>query len=129
MNIYKALLMEHYQHPRNYGDLENADFSSGEYNPSCGDSISMKGHIENNHLKTIRFTAQGCVISVACASLLSEYVHHMSLAAILALDAATMQEITGITLGPLRLKCTLLSLSALKKGIQHYLQQKKEHHA
>ena len=68
MTLYQALLMDHYHHPRNYGTLENPHFESGDMNPSCGDSVSFQGIIENNHLKQIRFTAQGCVISVAAAS-------------------------------------------------------------
>jgi len=112
--------MDHYQNPRNYGSLENPDFNSGEHNPSCGDIIAIQGLIENNQLKTIRFTAQGCVISVASASLLSEYVQGTPLEKISAITPEDMQKIIGITLGPLRLKCALLSLSALQKGIQTY---------
>lgn len=120
MNIYQAVLMEHYQHPRNYGNLENPDFSSGEHNPSCGDLIAIQGLFDHNELKTVRFTAQGCVMSIATASLLSEYVQHKSIENILAIDAQTIQKIIGINLGPLRLKCALLPLFALQAGIKQY---------
>ncbi len=114
--------MDHYQNPRNYGTLENPDFSSGEHNPSCGDIITIQGNIENDRLTKICFTAQGCVISVASASLLTEYAHQKTLETITAITPQQMQEIIGITLGPLRIKCALLSLIALQKGIQNYTQ-------
>ena len=126
MNLYQALLIDHYHHPRNYGTLENPDFSSGEHNPSCGDSISMQGIIENKHLKKIAFTAQGCVISIATASLLTEYVTGLSFEQIEKITPEQLQELVGITLGPLRLKCALLPLHALQKGIADY---KKAHNA
>ncbi len=126
MTLYQALLMDHYHHPRNYGKLENPHFQSGDMNPSCGDSVSLQGIVENNHLKKVCFTAQGCVISIAAASLLTEHVTGLSLDQIEQLTPETMQQLLGITLGPLRLKCALLPLQALQKGIVEF---KKAHHA
>ena len=126
MTLYQALLMDHYHHPRNYGTLENPHFESGDMNPSCGDSVSFQGIIENNHLKQIRFTAQGCVISVAAASLLTEQVIDLPLDQIEKLTPDSTMQLLGITLGPLRLKCALLPLQALQKGIAGF---KKAHHA
>jgi nitrogen fixation protein NifU and related proteins len=130
MNLYQAILMDHYQNPRNYGTLENPDFESGEQNPSCGDTISLQGTINNNHITVLRFIAHGCVISTATASLLTEYVQNASLESIENISPEQLQEIVGITLGPLRLKCALLPLNALKKGIHTYqVQHSQNHHA
>lgn len=130
MNLYQAILMDHYQNPRNYGTLENPDFESGEQNPSCGDTISLQGTVKDNHITALRFIAHGCVISTATASLLTEYVQNAPLETVQNISPEKLQEIVGITLGPLRLKCALLSLNALKKGIHVYqAQQLQNRHA
>jgi len=111
--------MDHFRNPRNYGTLEYPDFSSGEYNPSCGDAIAIQGIIKDDRIFKIAFTGKGCVISQAAASMLLEYCIGKTIDEIDAFDAHTMQELLGISLGPVRLKCALLPLHALKKGIEN----------
>jgi nitrogen fixation NifU-like protein len=126
MNLYRELLMDHYRHPRNYGKLSKADFSSGEYNPSCGDSVTFEGRIENNILTAMAFTGKGCVISQATASLLTEYCLRKSLADILAISKEDVVKLIGIELGPTRLMCALLPLQALQEGVLNYIKRKKD---
>lgn len=121
MNLYQEILMDHYKHPRNYGSLDLYDFSSGQMNPSCGDSIIMQGIVENNFIKELRFTGKGCVISQATASLLTQACKGKSIDEILQLDAEYITQLIGIQLGLLRLKCAMLPLHALQKGIRSYL--------
>lgn len=120
MQLYKELLMDHYKHPRNYGTLDNPDFSLQEYNPSCGDSVSFQGNIKNNTLLEVRFSGKGCVISQATASLLSEYSKGKPIDEILALTKDNVLHLIHMELGPTRLKCALLPLQALQEGIIHY---------
>lgn len=121
MNLYQALLMDHYQHPRNYGTLNNPHFTSDEHNPSCGDTITVEGALHNNVLVAIKFVGKGCVISQSTASLLTERLQGTSVQDILHFDTQQLQTLIGLSLGPLRLKCALLPLHALKQGIRSYL--------
>lgn len=117
-NLYQAQLLEHYQNPRNKGRLPGATFSSRKHNPSCGDAVSIEGIIEDGVVKKMMFEGVGCVISQATASMLSDKVVGMTLDEVLSLDAAAIQQLIGMQLGPTRLKCALLPLMALQEGIK-----------
>lgn len=121
MNLYQDILLDHYRNPRNRGVLELPDFTSGEDNPSCGDSVNMYGRVQDGRLIEVSFQGTGCVISQAAASLLTQAVLGQSLNDIMKLDAAFMRTLVGIELGPTRVRCALLALEALQKGIREYL--------
>ena len=118
IHIYQELLLDHYRNPRNRGALKSPDFSSGMANPSCGDAISMQGIIKGDQLEQCFFEGKGCVISQATASMLTEQAIGKLVTDIMAMDAHSMQSMIGMQLGPTRLKCALLPLEALKKGMQ-----------
>lgn len=122
--MYQAELMDHYQHPRHKGRLQDPDFDVKQYNPSCGDAIDMQGICRDGTLVAIAFEGKGCVISQAAASMLCQYVLNKSLKQLRALDNDDMRKLIQIPLGPVRLKCALLALYALKDGIE--LCKKKE---
>lgn len=121
MILYQDILIDHYRNPRNRGPIEHPDIKSGEDNPSCGDSISMYGRVKDDVLSDVGFEGKGCVISQAAASMLTEKVRGKKLSEIMNLDAAYMRNLVGIQLGPTRVRCALLALEALQKGIQEYL--------
>ena len=121
MTLYQDMLIDHYRNPRNRGALENPDIRSGEDNPSCGDSVRMYGRVNKEMLVEVSFEGSGCVISQAAASMLTEKVKGKELKEIMKLDAAYMRNLVGIELGPTRVRCALLALEALQKGIQEYL--------
>ena len=120
MNLYQKTLMDHYHHPQNYGQLDNAHFTTQLHNPSCGDLLSMQGIIEASILVHVRFIGKGCIISQATASLLTQEYSGKNITDILALTATNIQTLIGIPLGPLRLKCALLPLDVLQDGIRIY---------
>ena len=124
MDLYQQELIDHYYHPRNNGVFYEADFSSGEHNPSCGDSVTIEGLVEGDTLKDVRFEGYGCVISQAVTSMLTEKYKNKLLKDLLALTKNDMLDLVGGKLGPTRLKCALLGLHALQHGIKDY--QKKE---
>lgn len=119
-SLYKDHLIDHYRHPRNTAPLTNANCTSIQENPACGDSVSIAAHIDEGILQDASFTARGCVISVAAASLLSDQIKGKGLHALHNLDAQTMLALLGIPLGPTRLKCALLPLYALHDGLKNY---------
>ncbi len=123
-DLFQEILLDHYKNPRNAGTLENPDFSCGEANPSCGDSIEIQGHIDDGILADIRFTGQGCVLNQATASMLTEKVKGKSLDEILALDSAFIENLVGNKLGPNRMRCAQLPLQALQNGIKGYRKRK-----
>jgi nitrogen fixation NifU-like protein len=112
--------MNHYQHPKNRGKLSHPDFESEQYNPLCGDRVSMQGTIQDGQIRKLMFEGTGCVISQATASLLTQKVIGMTIADIQKLDADFIQSLIGISLGPTRLKCALLPLQAVHKGLETY---------
>ena len=120
VKLYKEKVMDHYQNPRNRGRMEKPDFSTGEFNPSCGDSVGFQGHVTDGKLTKIMFTGEGCAISQAAASMLTEYCVGKTLDDILKLDKDFMLKLVGMPLGPMRVRCALLSLQALQKGIEDF---------
>ncbi len=117
MSLYQQELMDHYQHPRNRGTMDDADFSGSGLNPSCGDSVAFQGKVAQGVVQDIAFMGKGCVISQATASMLSEEVKGMLAADVLKLDKQFVLNLISIELGPTRLRCALLSLEALQQGL------------
>lgn len=116
MNIYEEDILDHYQNPSNYGTLDSPDISYEEDNPLCGDKIHMDLKVEDGVIKDVRFSGHGCTISQAAASMLTEAIKGKSLDEVRKLSKDDILEMLGITLGPVRLKCALLSLKVLKAG-------------
>jgi nitrogen fixation NifU-like protein len=120
MKLYQEELMDHYRYPRHRGTLEHPDFVSGEHNPSCGDSISIQGKIEAGRVSALVFEGKGCVISQATASMLCIAMQNQTVESIMILQPEYICTLIGIELGPMRIKCALLSLDALQNGIKEY---------
>jgi nitrogen fixation NifU-like protein len=70
--MYSALLLDHFQNPRNTGELPDADAVAEIQNPACGDVIRLSLKIRANRIEQIRFKAKGCVPAIACGSALTE---------------------------------------------------------
>ena len=115
-DLYREVILDHYQNPRNYGVLENATLSYEEDNPVCGDHIRLDLVVEGERVTDARFSGHGCAISQASASMLTEEIVGKTLDEIKALDKQFILDLLGIPLGPVRLKCALLSLKVLKAG-------------
>ncbi len=115
--FYQKILMDHFKNPRNKHVVENHNFDSGENNPSCGDSVSITGRIENGTIQELGFQGSGCVISMASASMLTDKCKGMTVDEVLALTKEDILKMIGMTLGPNRLHCALLPLEALRKAL------------
>ncbi|KKP24518.1 MAG: SUF system FeS assembly protein [candidate division TM6 bacterium GW2011_GWF2_28_16] len=122
--IYQERLMEHFKNSIYKNKIANPDFSSGQQNPSCGDSILIEGKLGvdsdtgKNIIKELSFNGSGCVISQAAASILIENCLGKTVEEILKLDSNDIIKMLGIELGPNRIKCALLSLEALKASLK-----------
>jgi nitrogen fixation NifU-like protein len=116
-DLYREAILDHYQNPRNYGVLEDATISYEEDNPVCGDHIRFDLIVKDDKVVDVRFSGHGCAISQASASMLTEEVLGKTLAELQKLDKQFILEMLGIPLGPVRIKCALLSLKVLKAGV------------
>ena len=124
MDIYREQILDHYNSPQNWGRLATPTASSNVSNSACGDKITMdvlvKDTRESNDkiVEKIAFEAQGCAISVATASLLTEKAKNQSIAELKKLGSDDIVSLIGVELTPTRLKCALISLEALHKAIE-----------
>jgi len=118
--FYQEQLIEHFKYPENKKSITHPDFSSGEYNPSCGDKVNIEGIIKNNKITDIGFSGSGCVVSQGTTSMLLEEVMGKTIDEILKLSKDDIIGLIGITLGPTRLKCALLSLQVLHQALLDY---------
>ncbi|MBI4127953.1 MAG: iron-sulfur cluster assembly scaffold protein [Parcubacteria group bacterium] len=116
--MYREHILSHYRNPHNFGTLVNADTRMKSENPLCGDRVEISltlGH--RKVIEDIRFMGEGCAISQAAASLLTDYVKGKSLRSVATIDEETMVDLLGIPLSATRMKCGMLALVTLKKGI------------
>ncbi|MBI4991341.1 SUF system NifU family Fe-S cluster assembly protein [Candidatus Gottesmanbacteria bacterium] len=119
-DIYRENILDHYKNPRNFGKLKNPTASFSLYNSACGDKIEIQLKMKNEKLKIIediRFSGEGCAISMASASMLTEKVMRKNIHEIKKLNTQDILDMLGITLTPTRLKCALLPLEVLQKAI------------
>lgn len=72
--LYREVILDHSRRPRNYGDLEGANRSADGFNPLCGDRLRLHLRVEDGVVRGAAFTGQGCAISTASASLLTEMI-------------------------------------------------------
>jgi len=116
-DLYRELIIDRYKNPQFRGVLEPHDITFEDDNPYCGDHIRVDVRLDGNGVVTeAAYSGQGCSISQASADLLIEYIHGKTLDEIKALTKEDVLELLGIELGPVRLKCALLSLKVLKAG-------------
>ncbi|UCC89037.1 MAG: SUF system NifU family Fe-S cluster assembly protein [Anaerolineales bacterium] len=117
-DFYRENILDHYRNPRNKGSLENPTHTHEEDNPLCGDVIRIDLHVNGEDvIDQVRFDGQGCAISQASASMLTEMVQGKTLEEAKKLSKEDILEALGIEIGPVRLKCALLSLKVLKAGV------------
>lgn len=119
--IYSELILELYQNPVNRGELPNHNLALSGGNPLCGDEVQFQLLVKDNRVQDIRFTSQGCAISTASSSLLTELVKGKTVDEILALKDQDMFSVLGNIIQT-RLKCALLGLSVVQKGLRQWQQ-------
>lgn len=117
-DLYREVIIERYKSPQFKGELDPHDVSFEDENPLCGDNIRIDLRVdENQRVSEAAFSGQGCAISQASADLLLESVIGKSIDEVKQLSKQDVLDLLGIELGPVRLKCALLSLKVLKAGV------------
>ena len=139
-DIYQEVILDHYRNPRNQGDLISPDLHSRGFNPFCGDEVVLDiGLDADGIVSDAKFTGQGCSISQAAASILTNLVQGKKLDQVLQLSQrfrelmkgreladeeldqmGDLEALQGVRKFPIRIKCALLAWSTLEDSISEY---------
>lgn len=118
--LYSDILLDHFRHPRNYGSLASPDVSNEQFNPLCGDRIRLELKLEDSKIIGVRFKGDGCAISIAAASLLTELIGGIDVSAAITLTDEQLIAALESNIQPARRQCALLPLNALREGLEDY---------
>lgn len=128
MNRQEAIefLMDHYENPRNKGEVENPDVSLNGGNPGCADVIAIQARFgADGRVEAISWDGEGCTISRAAASYVTEQVQGKTAEEIEALSFEDLIEQLGREVVMTRPTCATLALGTLKKGVHEYHMHKR----
>ena len=136
-DLYRDVILDHYRSPRNNGRLESPDITSDEYNPICGDRVVLDLSINEGRIADAAFTGEGCSITQASASMMTELLTGLTPAEARRLwetfehmmdgDEAAASDLQGrgdvhslsaVRRFPVRIKCALLAWKALELGLE-----------
>ncbi|RAL27067.1 Fe-S cluster assembly sulfur transfer protein SufU [Thermoflavimicrobium daqui] len=135
-DLYRRVIMDHYQRPRNRGQIEEGAVTVDLNNPTCGDRISLQMRVVDHVIQEAKFIGEGCSISLASASMMTEAVKGLTVDQALELvdlfskmmqgeeidfDKFPLEDIealTGVSKFPARIKCATLAWKALEKGVK-----------
>ncbi|MCB0145927.1 MAG: SUF system NifU family Fe-S cluster assembly protein [Caldilineaceae bacterium] len=115
--LYREAILDHYKHPRRKGHLDAPDIQYHDHNPFCGDELTIELKVEDGVVVDAAFDGRGCAISQATASMIMEEIVGLSVDELKTWDKQYILDMLGIEIGPVRLKCALLSLKVLKAGL------------
>lgn len=118
MDIYRQELIDHYQNPRNYGRLVDADVIMELENISCGDKVELFIKLKSGKIDAINFEGEGCAIAIASASILTEHAKGKKASELEGLSLEDFLKILKVELTISRIKCAGLSLETLKKALK-----------
>lgn len=133
--LYRSVIMDHYKTPRNKGTLENENVKIDMNNPTCGDRIHLTLQVEDGIIKDAKFDGEGCSISMASASMMTQAVKGQDIDTALKLsgifsdmmlgkdyddsvDLEDIEALQGVSKFPARIKCATLAWKAMEKGVQ-----------
>jgi nitrogen fixation NifU-like protein len=111
--LYTQVIMDHYQHPRNRGELEDADLREHLLNPLCGDEVTVYAVIDGDNVQNVKFEGRGCSISQASASMMTERLVGKSRAE----AEKEIQSFRAMMVGE-SIKCATLAWAAFEQGLE-----------
>ncbi|MCK0472751.1 Fe-S cluster assembly sulfur transfer protein SufU [Halalkalibacter sp. APA_J-10(15)] len=134
--LYRQVIMDHYKNPRNRGEFDGEAVTVNMNNPTCGDRIQLQLLIEDGKVKDAKFEGEGCSISLASASMMTQAVKGLETEEAVAMadlfsnmmlgneydeerfDLGDIEALQGVTKFPARIKCATLAWKAMEKGIE-----------
>jgi nitrogen fixation NifU-like protein len=120
--MYRQQILDHYKSPRNYGELEDPTFSHVGENPMCGDTIQMDVKLDDDEeiIEAVSFKGDGCAISQASASMLSEQLTGMTIEDLHDMDRDDVTDMLGVEISAMRIKCAVLAEKVAQDGADIY---------
>lgn len=113
--LYRDQILEHYKRPHNFGRVEDADLEFEDTNPFCGDEQHVTIRLDDEgRVAEVAFEGQGCAISTAATSLLTDELVGMTRDELLTMPKETVLELLGIDISATRMKCAMLGLKVVK---------------
>jgi nitrogen fixation NifU-like protein len=121
-DMYRQQILDHYKNPRNYGELEEPTFTHVGENPMCGDTIEIDVRLDDDEevIEELAFQGDGCAISQAAASMLSEMLVGKRIEELQEMDRDDMIEMLGVDISPMRVKCAVLAEKVAQDGASIY---------
>lgn len=120
--LYSEVLLDHFRNPRNYGSLPSPDAVYEEFNPLCGDRIRIELEISDNRISAARFVGDGCAISIAAASMLTELALGVEIDQVEVISSEKLLSSLKSDIKPSRMRCALLPLEAIRSCVKLYFQ-------
>ncbi|AEB12631.1 Fe-S cluster assembly sulfur transfer protein SufU [Marinithermus hydrothermalis] len=130
--LYKEIILTHYKNPKNYGPLPDATLTLSGHNPSCGDQLELHLKLEDGRITNVTFSGQGCAISQASASMMTELIKGKPLAEALELsrkfkamvvegappapELGDLKALSGVSKLHARVKCATLAWTTLEEA-------------
>jgi nitrogen fixation protein NifU and related proteins len=133
--LYRQVIMDHYKNPRNKGILEDGALNINLNNPTCGDRIQLTLKVEDGKIESAKFDGEGCSISLASASMMTQAVKGLPVEDALKLarifydmmlgndyddesyDLGDIEALQGVSKFPARIKCATLAWKAMEQGV------------
>ena len=116
--LYKQNILDHNKSPRNKGGLVDCDYSEKSHNTTCGDDLVLSIKLKNNVVDEVMWEGNGCAISTAAASMLTEYMKGKTLDDLRLMTPGYIYDMLGIPISPARSRCALLSYDALENMLK-----------
>ena len=116
--IYKQQIIDRYQSPRHRGEMAQPSVEASVANSLCGDQLQVRLLVENDRVRDVSWTGEGCAISLAAADLLADKLVDLSTDQVLGLTKQDVFNLLGIELKPSREKCALLGLECVQQSLK-----------
>jgi len=125
-DMYRQQILDHYKNPRNYGEIEDPTYTHVGENPMCGDEIAVDVVLDDGEIQQVAFRGDGCAISQASASMLSEQLTGASVEELVEMDRDDVIEMLGVDISPMRVKCAVLAEKVAQDGYEIYQGEKED---
>lgn len=133
--LYRSVIMDHYKTPRNKGVIDDGTMTVDMNNPTCGDAIRLTLDVQDEIVQDAKFDGEGCSISLASASMMTEAIKGKSIENALEMseefskmmlgedydipeENGDIEALSGVSQFPARIKCATLTWKALEKGVK-----------